>query len=127
MFPARLAALRRLMPDPRFTPARLAPGLGAVGLLCFKYRDSDIGPYSEVSISVALNDPWFDRAPLGSSSATAARSPANSRGCSSHTSHCNTSPCPRFEAILHGPDHLNLPLIRRLATQQATATHLHHR
>ena len=34
---------------------------------------------------------------------------------------------PRFEAILHGPDHLNLPLISRLATQQATATHLHHR
>ena len=34
---------------------------------------------------------------------------------------------PRFEAILHGPDHLNLPLISRLPTQQATATHLHHR
>ena len=28
VFPARLAALRRLMPDRRFTPARLAPGLG---------------------------------------------------------------------------------------------------
>ena len=44
VFPARLAARRRVMPDPRFTPARLAAGLGAVGLLCVKYRDSDIGP-----------------------------------------------------------------------------------
>ena len=59
VFPARLAALRRLMPDRRFTPARLAPGLGAVGLPCFEYRDSDVGPYGEVSISVALNDPWL--------------------------------------------------------------------
>ena len=25
---------------------------------------------------------------------------------------------PRFEAILHGPDHLNLPLISRLATRK---------
>jgi hypothetical protein len=58
-FPARLGALRRLMPDPRISPARLAPGLGVVSVLCFEYRDTDIGPYNEVAISVALNEPWF--------------------------------------------------------------------
>jgi hypothetical protein len=58
-FPARLGALRRLMPDPRISPARLAPGLGVVSVFCFECRDTDIGPYNEVGISVALNEPWF--------------------------------------------------------------------
>ncbi len=59
VFPARLSALRRLMPDRRFSPARLAPGLGAVAITCFEYRDTDIGPYNELAISVVLNEPWF--------------------------------------------------------------------
>ena len=59
VFPARLGALRRLMPDPRICPARLAPGLGAVAVTCFEYRDTDIGPYNELAISVVLNEPWF--------------------------------------------------------------------
>jgi hypothetical protein len=59
VFPARLGALRRLMPDPRLCPARLAPGLGAVAITCFEYRDTDIGPYNELAISVVLNEPWF--------------------------------------------------------------------
>jgi Acetoacetate decarboxylase (ADC) len=59
VFAARLKALRRLMPDPRFCPARLGPGLGAVAITCFEYRDTDIGPYNELAISVVLNEPWF--------------------------------------------------------------------
>ncbi|MFI5003388.1 MAG: acetoacetate decarboxylase family protein [Solirubrobacterales bacterium] len=59
VFAARLGALRRLMPDPRFCPARLAPGLGAIAITCFEYRDTDIGPYNELAISVLLNEPWF--------------------------------------------------------------------
>jgi Acetoacetate decarboxylase (ADC) len=59
LFPARYRALRNLMPDPRFVPARLAPGLGVVTVACFEYRDSDIGPYNEVGISVLLNHPSF--------------------------------------------------------------------
>ncbi len=59
VFAARLSALRRLMPDPRFRPARLAPGLGVVAVSCFEYRDTDLGPYNELAISVVLNEPWF--------------------------------------------------------------------
>lgn len=59
VFPARLVAARRLLPDPRFVPARLAPGVGAVAVTCFEYRDTDIGPYNELAISVVLNDPPF--------------------------------------------------------------------
>jgi len=59
VFPARLGALRRLLPDPRFVPARLAPGLGAVAVSCFEYRDTDIGPYNELAITIVLNNPPF--------------------------------------------------------------------
>src|ERR1039457_7685788 len=59
VFADRLGALRRLMPDPRFVPARLAPGLRAVAVTCFEYRDTDLGPYNELAISVVLNEPWF--------------------------------------------------------------------
>lgn len=55
VFPARLGALRRLMPDPRMVPARLAPGVGAVGVTCFEYLDTDIGPYNELAVSVILD------------------------------------------------------------------------
>jgi hypothetical protein len=57
VFPARLGAVRRWLPDKRLVPARLAPGLGAVGVTCFEYRDTDIGPYNELAITVILKDP----------------------------------------------------------------------
>ncbi len=65
VFPASLRALRAALPDPRFTPARLAPGVGAVGVSCFEYRDTDIGPYNELAISIVLSDPWFAPNPPG--------------------------------------------------------------
>jgi len=57
VFLARFAGLRRLLPDPRFVPARLAPGLGAITVSAFEYRDTDIGPYNELAISVPLCAP----------------------------------------------------------------------
>lgn len=57
VFPARLSGLRALLPDPRFVPARLAPGVGALGITCFEYADTDIGPYNELAISVVLSVP----------------------------------------------------------------------
>ncbi len=59
VFPARLGALRKLLPDPRFVPARLAPGLGAVAVTCFEYRDTDIDPYNELAISIVLSESPF--------------------------------------------------------------------
>jgi hypothetical protein len=58
-FPARLSGLRRLLPDPRFVPLRVAPGVGAVTIDCFEYRECDLGPYREVGISVLLVEPTF--------------------------------------------------------------------
>lgn len=59
LFPARYRALRDLLPDPRFVPALLAPGLGVIAVACLEHRDSDIGPYGEVGISVPLSHPSF--------------------------------------------------------------------
>lgn len=56
-FPARLGALRALMPDPGYVPARLAPGVGLVAINCVECRDTDVGPYNEVGVYVVLNGP----------------------------------------------------------------------
>jgi hypothetical protein len=58
-FPARYRRLRELMPDPRYVPARLAPGLGVVAISCVDYRDTDFGPCREVGIAIPLNEPYF--------------------------------------------------------------------
>lgn len=59
IFPARLSRLRAALPDPRMDPARLAPGVGVVGVSCFEYRDTDLGPYNELAISIIFNEPYF--------------------------------------------------------------------
>jgi hypothetical protein len=59
VFAARYGELRRLLPDPRFIPARLAPGLGIVAVNAAEYRKTDVGPYNEVVVSVMLNEPPF--------------------------------------------------------------------
>jgi Acetoacetate decarboxylase (ADC) len=59
VFPARYRRLRELMPDRRYVPARLAPGLGVLAITCFEYRDTDVGPYNELAIAIPLNEPYF--------------------------------------------------------------------
>lgn len=63
MLPARLLALRRLLPDQRFVPAQIFPGIGAVNLTAFEYYDTDIGPYNEFSVSILLNSNQFLQVP----------------------------------------------------------------
>lgn len=56
IFPAKLNRLRALLPDPRFQPVRIAPGVGAVAISCFEYRDTDIGAYNELAIAPVICD-----------------------------------------------------------------------
>lgn len=57
LFPARFSALRALMPDPSYVPARIAPGVGVVGVTCSENRDTDFGPYNLAGIIVVLSAP----------------------------------------------------------------------
>lgn len=59
IFPARMSRLRKMLPDRRMSPARVAPGVGAIAVTCFEYRDTDIDPYNELAISIPLNEPYF--------------------------------------------------------------------
>jgi hypothetical protein len=47
-------AARALLPTTRLEPLTLLPGVGLLGINCFEYRDTDIGPYNEVGLSVAV-------------------------------------------------------------------------
>lgn len=59
VFPAKLKKLRRMLPDRRMQPARIAPGIGAITVTCFEYRDTDIDPYNELAIGIPMNEPFF--------------------------------------------------------------------
>lgn len=52
-FLAPLEKLRELLPSAEICPLRATPRHGLLHIGVFEYRDSDAGPYNEVSISVA--------------------------------------------------------------------------
>lgn len=63
VFPASLPALKKMLPDSRYTPAQLFPGVGAIHLTAFEYYDTDIDPYNEFAVGVLLNDPHITGLP----------------------------------------------------------------
>ncbi|MBI3097316.1 MAG: acetoacetate decarboxylase family protein [Planctomycetes bacterium] len=66
VFTADLAAARSLMPTPRHHPLSLVPRRAVAAVHCMEYRETDIGPYNEVSLSVAIA--WGRPPRLGSAS-----------------------------------------------------------
>ena len=63
VFPASILALRPLLPDPRFVPAQIVPGIGGIVLAALEYHDTDIGPYNEFAFTVLLNNPHILQIP----------------------------------------------------------------
>lgn len=63
IFPASIFALKRLLPDPRFVPAQILPGIGIIALMSFEYHDTDVGAYNEFAFNVMLNNPHFHQVP----------------------------------------------------------------
>jgi hypothetical protein len=51
-FLAPLDAIRTVLPSLRMHPLRVTPRQGVVNISTFAYRDCDLGPYNEVSISI---------------------------------------------------------------------------
>ncbi len=54
IFLADLNAARSLMPSELIRPAMGLPAKALVAINCFEYKDTDVGPYNEVSVSVAV-------------------------------------------------------------------------
>ena len=63
LLPASWLSLKRLLPDPRFAPAQVLPGVGGIALTAFEYYDTDIAPYNEFSMGIVLNSPYFAGVP----------------------------------------------------------------
>jgi Acetoacetate decarboxylase (ADC) len=59
VLPADWLKLRRMLPDSRFQPVQIFPGVGAVALTAFEYFDTDIRPYNEFSMGILLNAPHY--------------------------------------------------------------------
>jgi hypothetical protein len=60
VFTADFAQILRILPDASLRPVKIFPGRGLVSIGCMQYKDSDIGPYNEVALSIVLQPfvPW---------------------------------------------------------------------
>lgn len=63
VFPAKLWQVRKAIPDRRFVPAQIAPGVAAIQLAAFEYYDVDIPPYNEFAMCIPLNSAQFLQIP----------------------------------------------------------------
>ena len=57
IFTARTSKLKKLLPHPSFRPIEMWPGRGILGITAFEYRDTSIGPYNEISITIPIKFP----------------------------------------------------------------------
>ena len=54
VFSGDLKAIRDFLPNSNYQPIRLSPHRGLVAIHCFEYKDSDVGPYNEISLSFPI-------------------------------------------------------------------------
>lgn len=54
IFLAKMSALKKFMPKRGYYPAPVFPGIGAIAITCFEYKDTDIRPYNEISFSIPM-------------------------------------------------------------------------
>ena len=60
LFPARIKVLRQLLPDVRFSPARILPGVGLISINVIECTDMG---FNDLSIAIVLNNPGFPKIP----------------------------------------------------------------
>ena len=59
VFLADFSKARAALPKRGYRPLKLPLGQALVAVHCLEYKDSDIGPYNEVSLSIALRRGWL--------------------------------------------------------------------
>ena len=114
-FLADFSRVRAALPARGCPPLRLPLGRGLVAVHCMEYKDSDIGPYNEVSLSIALRRGWLPFVSL----VQAARS------LRSQVFHAYIKALPvTTETAVHGGvDFFNYPKYLADITFRETATH----
>ncbi len=55
VFTADLEVIRSWLPNGRYRPLRIGRRRGVAAVHCMEYKDTDIGPYNEVSLSVGVH------------------------------------------------------------------------
>ena len=56
-FTAKTKKLKELLPHPNFKPIEIFPGTGMIIVVAFDYRDTSIGSYNEIGLSVPVKFP----------------------------------------------------------------------
>ena len=56
-FTAKTKKIKKLLPHPNFKPIEIFPGIGMVNIVAFEYRDTSIGSYNEIALSVPVKFP----------------------------------------------------------------------
>jgi hypothetical protein len=115
VFAADLSRVRAALPKKWYRPLSLPLGRALVAVHCMEYKDSDIGPYNEVSLSIALK-----RVPLPLTSTLQA-----ARAVQSRTYHAFVRSLPvTTEIALHGGvDYFNYPKYLAEISFRETAAH----
>lgn len=54
IFLAKVSKLRKIMPKKEYYPITIFPSVGLVAITALEYRDTDIRPYNELSISIIM-------------------------------------------------------------------------
>jgi len=54
IYAAKASEVRKMLPTPALQPATFGPGVAALALTVFEYRDSTIGPYNELAVSIPV-------------------------------------------------------------------------
>lgn len=117
-FTADLKALAKSLPDPGYQPLQILPGLGIVGVHCVEYKDCDIGPYNEVSLSIPVQ-----RGPAGLLFAAPQRVLLKSLITRSYHAYIKELPVTTEAALYGGIDFFNYPKYLADISFRETATH----
>ncbi len=54
IFTVKTNRLRSLLPHATFKPIEVFPGIGMLGITAFEYRDTSVGPYNEIAITIPV-------------------------------------------------------------------------
>ena len=57
IFTAKSSKLKKLLPHPNYKLVEMFPGAGMLGVTCFEYYDTSIGPYNEIAITIPVKFP----------------------------------------------------------------------